>query len=257
MAVELYHFWSSVCSVKARMALEEKEVRWESRYTDIFEFEHLTPKYLALNPNGVVPTLVHDGESVHESSIIIEYIDEAFEGPPLKPDAVMDRARMREFIRICDDKFPAIVFPTFIKYILPKLKNRWGEDELKKQAERRPTAFLKDVHGRGIRGEISDDDVADCHRILEGILDNMEHMIVASSGPWLMGARLTLADIAIAPFFQRLLALGRDDMWAMETRPSVSMWFIAIAQRQAFQTATNWPDESGGGYEEVGLTTKR
>ncbi|MCY4551087.1 MAG: glutathione S-transferase family protein [Defluviicoccus sp.] len=257
MAVELYHFWSSVCSVKARMALEEKGVPWESRYTDIFRFDQLTPEYLALNPDGVVPTLVHDGEPVRESSIIIEYVDEAFEGPPLKPDGAMARARMREFIRITDDKFPAIVFPTFVKYILPKLKNRWGEDELKKQAERRPTAFLKDVHSRGVRGEISDEEIEQCNRTMEGILDEMERAIAASGGPWLMGTRLTLADIAIAPFFQRLLALGRDDMWAEDARPLVGAWFAAIGQRPAFQAAANWPDETGGGYEEVGLTTKR
>ena len=164
---------------------------------------------------------------------------------------------MREFIRLCDDKFPAIVFPTFVKYILPKLRNRWGEEELKKQAERRPTAFLRDVHGRGVRGEITEAEIEQCNRVIENILDEMERMIAASGGPWLMGARLTLADIAIAPFFQRLLALGREDMWAEEARPLVCAWFAAIGRRPAFQTAANWPDETGGGYEEVGLTTSR
>ena len=257
MAVELYHFWSSVCSVKARMALEEKGVPWTSRYIDLFSFDQMTPEYLAINPDGVVPTLVHDGEPVHESSIIIEYVDDAFDGPPLKPDGPLAQARMREFIRLTDDKFPAIVFPTFVKYILPKLKNRWGEDELRKQAERRPLEFYKDVHGRGVNGEITDEEVARCNGIIEGILDRMEEMIADSGGPWLMGGRLTLADIAIAPYFFRLLALGRDDMWAPETRPHVSDWYKAVSAKDSFQTAVNWPDETGGGYEEVGLTTAR
>ena len=239
------------------MALEEKGVRWVSRYTDIFRFDQMEPDYLALNPDGVVPTLVHDGEPICESSIIIEYVDEAFDGPPLKPDAPMERARMRAFIRLCDDKFPAIVFPTFVKYILPKLKNRWGTEELQKQADRRPTEFLKDVHTRGIRGEIGEDEIERCNRTIEGILDVMEAMIAASGGPFLLGARLTLADIAIAPFFFRLLALGRDDMWAEAARPRVSAWYGEINRRPAFQTAANWPDETGGGYEEVGLTTSR
>ena len=112
MAVELYHFWSSVCSVKARMALEEKGVAWQSRYIDLFTFDQMTPEYLALNPDGVVPTLVHDGEAIRESSVIIEYVDDAFDGPSLKPTQPLALARMREFIRVCDDEFPAIVFPT-------------------------------------------------------------------------------------------------------------------------------------------------
>lgn len=257
MAVELYHFWSSVCSVKARMALEEKGVPWVSRYTDIFRFDQMEPEYLALNPAGVVPTLVHDGEPVRESSIIIEYIDEAFEGPALKPAGAMERARMREFIKLTDDKFPAIVFPTFVKYILPKLKNRWGEEELKKQAERRPMDFYKDLHGRGVRGEISDEEVERCNKMMESILDEMERLIVVSGGPWVMGSQITLADIAIAPFLFRLLALGQEDMWAQGVRPGVHAWYAEISQRPAFQTAVNWPDETGGGYEEVGLTTSR
>ena len=257
MAVELYHFWSSVCSVKARMALEEKGVAWTSRYIDLFAFDQLEPGYLALNPDGVVPTLVHDGRPVRESTIIVEYVDEAFEGPPLQPDGAMERARMREFIRLTDDKFPAIVFPTFVKYILPKLKNRWGRPELERQAERRPAAFYRDVHGRGVRGEITDDEVETCHRTIGSILDRMERMIGESGGPWIMGERLTLADIAIAPFFFRLLALGREDMWAEAARPGVGVWYAAIREKDSFQTAVGWPDESGGGYEEVGLTTGR
>lgn len=257
MAVELYHFWSSVCSVKARMALEEKGVPWTSRYVDLFRFDQMTPEYLAINPDGVVPTLVHDGEPVHESSIIIEYVDDAFDGPPLKPDTALGVARMREFIRLTDDRFPAIVFPTFVKYLLPKLKNRWGEEELAKQAERRPMEFYRDVHGRGVRGEIGPEELERCNRMIEGILDRMEEMVGESGGPWLMGEQLTLADIAIAPYFFRLLALGRDDMWAEEMRPGVSAWYKAVSAKPSFRTAVSWPDETGGGYEEVGLSTAR
>ena len=60
--VELYHFWSSVCSVRVRMALEEKKVTWQSRYIDLFAFDQMTPDYLAINADGVVPTLVHNGQ---------------------------------------------------------------------------------------------------------------------------------------------------------------------------------------------------
>jgi len=257
MAVELYHFWSSVCSVRARMALEEKQVAWESRYIDLFQFQQMTPEYLAINPDGVVPTLVHDGQPVRESAIIIEYVDEAFDGPPLAPERAIDRARMREFMRYTDDRFPAIVFPTYVKYILPKLKNRWGEEELRKQADRRPIDFYKDVHGRGVRGEISPEEIERCDKSIEEILDRMETMIADSGGPWLMGERITLADIMVAPYFFRLLALGRNEMWAEGARPGVHGWYEALNERPAFRTAVEWPDESGGGYEEVGLTTAR
>lgn len=256
MTVELYHFWSSVCSVRCRMALEEKGVAWESRYIDLFRFDQMTPDYLALNPAGVVPTLVHDGRPIRESTVINEYIDDAFDGPALVPADPFLAARMREFVRLCEDEFSAIVFPTFVKYILPKLRNRWGDEELRKQAERRPMAFYRDVHGRGIRAEIAPEEIEDCHRRVLGILDRMEAMLDDHGGPWLVGA-FSLADIAVAPYMFRLLALGQDTWWAPDVRPLVSAWYAAVSQRDAYLTAVNWPDETGGGYEEVGLTTQR
>ena len=255
MTVELYHFWSSVCSVRARMALEEKGVQWESRYIDLFNFDQMTPEYLAINPDGVVPTLVHDGEAVHESSVIIDFVDDAFDGPSLKPSDALHTARVREFMKLCDDKFSAIVLPTFVKYLLPKLKNRWGADELQIQAQRRPTEFYQKVHGDGINGAISDDDIEKCHDDIQTILDRMEAMLAEEA--WLVGNQLTLADITVAPYMFRLLALGLDGWWAPDVRPRVGEWYKRVAALPSYQTAVNWPDETGGGYEEVGLTTKR
>jgi glutathione S-transferase len=100
--IELYHFWSSVCSVRCRMALEEKRVKWTSRYIDLFKFDQMRPEYLKLNPDGVVPTLVHDGKPIRESTIINEYIDAAVEGPKLVPADPLKAARMREFTGYVD-----------------------------------------------------------------------------------------------------------------------------------------------------------
>ena len=236
--------WSSITSgvrcarCGAGMALEEKGVAWESRYIDLFTFDQMEPAYLAINPAGVVPTLVHDGEPIRESTVINEYIDAAFDGPSLTPADPVKAARMREFVRICEDEFPAIVFPTFVKYLLPKLRNRWGDDELKKQAERRPEQFYRDVHGRGVRGEITDAEVQACDARLEKILDRMENMLT-EGGPWLVGD-LSLADIAVAPYFFRLIALGKDDLWAASRRPHVHRWYERMAAREAYQRAVNW-----------------
>ena len=90
--------------------------------------------------DGVVPTLVHDGQVVRESSIICEYIDDAFAGPPLIPSAPLEAARMRQFVRALRPRPGSVIAKlTMVKYILPKLRNRWSEAELQKQAELRPT----------------------------------------------------------------------------------------------------------------------
>ena len=85
MGVTLYHNAASTCSVKARFALEEKGVSWDSEHVDLMKGEQHDPEYVKLNPNHVVPTLVHDGTALIESSLIIQYVDETFDGPSLVP----------------------------------------------------------------------------------------------------------------------------------------------------------------------------
>ncbi len=252
--IELYHFWSSVCSARCRMALEEKGVKWTSRYIDLFKFDQLKPEYLAINSDGMVPTLVHDGAPVRESTIINEYIDAAFEGPALVPDHPLKQARMREFVRKCEDGFDAIVKLTMVKYILPKLRNRWGEDELIKQAARRPTRYYQDIHSRAVRGAITAAELAEARFSIEELLDRVERSL--DTGPWIVGEDFTLADIAIAPYTFRLSALGSDQFWSKDRRPRMNEWYKRLSARPAFQKAVSWPDESGGGYEEVGLHAK-
>ena len=249
--IELYHFWSSVCSVRCRMALEEKGVAWTSRYIDLFKFDQLKPEYLAINPDGVVPTLVHDGAPIRESTIINEYIDAAFPGPKLVPAEPILQARMREFVRRCEDGFDGIVKLTMDKYIFPKLKNRWGIEELTKQAARRPKKYYRDIHSRAVRGEIAEQELDESRALIEGLLDDLEQTL--DPGPWIAGRQFTLADIAIAPYMFRLAALGADQFWSHNRRPRVNEWYARLAARPAFRTAVSWPDESGGGYEEVGL----
>ena len=81
----LYHASHSTCSQKVRMVLHEKSVAFEEVRIDLGKKEQLNPDNLALNPNGVVPTLVDDGIPIIESSVICEYLDEKYPQNPLVP----------------------------------------------------------------------------------------------------------------------------------------------------------------------------
>ena len=94
----LYHYWSSVCSQKARMCLIEKKIPWESRHVDIFAFENYSDWYTKLNPKNVVPTLDHDGRIVIESNVIMEYLEDTFTDVPLRPTDPYARAMMRLWV---------------------------------------------------------------------------------------------------------------------------------------------------------------
>ena len=102
----LYHSGLTTCSKQVRHCLREKGLPYESRYVDLLRFEHLSPDYLKLNPNGVVPTLVHDGKIIINSACINEYIEDAFPEPSLRPVDLVHRARMRRWVWTADDSHP-------------------------------------------------------------------------------------------------------------------------------------------------------
>src|SRR5262252_288790 len=94
--LELYHGGHTTCSRKSRLCLREKGLPYKSHFLNLRAFEQHSPHYVALNPNGVVPTLVDDGEAVIDSMLINEYLDEKYDqAPRLRPRNPLDKARMR------------------------------------------------------------------------------------------------------------------------------------------------------------------
>ena len=96
--LHLYHSGVSNCSMRVRIALEEKGLPWTSHHLNILKKEHITPEYFGINPNGLVPTLVHDGKVIIESDDIIEYIDETFPEPSLRPPEGPARELMNDWL---------------------------------------------------------------------------------------------------------------------------------------------------------------
>ena len=92
--LELYHHGSSVCAAKVRMYMHEKDLDWEGHYIDILKGEQFDPAYMKLNPKAVVPTLVHDGEVICDSTVICEYLEDVFTDIALRPTNGLEHARV-------------------------------------------------------------------------------------------------------------------------------------------------------------------
>ena len=91
----LYHGASAVCAAKVRVTLAEKGADYDSRPVNLQSGEQFDPEYMKLNPNAVVPTIVHKGNVLIESTVINEYIDDVIPGPALRPADPYGRARVR------------------------------------------------------------------------------------------------------------------------------------------------------------------
>ena len=113
--LELYHHGSSTCAAKVRFALAEKGLEWVPHYVDILSGEQFRPGFLAINPKGVVPVLIADGEVITESTVICEYLEDAFPEPRLYPRSPLERARVRAWTKAVDEELhPACSAITYV-----------------------------------------------------------------------------------------------------------------------------------------------
>jgi glutathione S-transferase len=98
----LYGLARSVYTRIARLALEEKGVRYTLEEVEIFGPAGVPAEHLARQPFGRIPAFAHDGFVLYETDAITRYIDEAFPGPRLQPQELRARARMNQVIAIID-----------------------------------------------------------------------------------------------------------------------------------------------------------
>ena len=231
--LELYNFPPSTCSLKVRICLAEKNLEWVDHRLDSRDGDHLKPDYLKLNPNGVVPTLIHDGNVIIDSSVICEYLDEVFPAVRLTPEDPVARAHMRKWLRYFEEvPTPAVRYPTF-QMVLIKGFQKLSPQAFRQAADSRPLRkhFYRRMGQDGFSQEEIDkavDDIADTVARMEGAL--------ASGGPWLMGEAYTLADICVAPSIDRMEDLGFEALWE-DGHPLVTGWFRRIKARPAYAKA--------------------
>jgi len=233
----LYHFWSSTCSRKVRITLAEKKIEWESHHIDIVnKLENLEPNYVKLNPNGVVPTLDHDGKIIIESNIIIEYLDETFPATPLKPKNTYKRAMMRLWLDVAETQLHKNVnIVSYNKRHVPRMNEKFSKEEQRQILMRFPEAEKRATMLKRLENGVSDDDEVFAIDRLEEVVGKMEKTL--ENYVWLAGDTFSLADIAIAPFIERFEANGMKSLVDWKKRPNVGEWWGKIQARPSYQSA--------------------
>ena len=231
--LELYHHGTSVCAAKPRIALAEKGLAWESRYIDILKDEQFSPDYLKLNPKAVVPTLVHDGRVIRESTLIGEYLDEAFPDKPLRPDGPADRVEMRLWTKRLDEELhPACGIVTFaVSHRHAVLSN---PPEIVEAYINKAAPAHRERRRRKLERGIEDAEATSALLVYDQFLHDMETTL--SSRPWLAGDTFSLAEVGVIPYVNRLDMLQLSGMWT-QNRPYLTRWFERIKTRPSFELA--------------------
>lgn len=234
----LHHAWRSSASRRVRLCLEEKGLAYEGHIVDLSKMEQHSPEYLKINPNGVIPTLIHDGRALYESGTICEYLDEVFPEPPLRPADAWGRATMRNWIRYADERIINLVIFNW-RYGAQQVAQKWSDAELEEKVKKIPSRERQEAWRRVARRPYTEDERAEARGKLVQMLDRMEKALGESA--WLAGERYSIADIAQVPFVKRIDEEIAPDEMKPEKHPRVAKWWNAIQERPAFKRARIGP----------------
>ena len=224
--IELYHNINSVCAQKARIALNEKGLQ-AKEYLLTLRGDQNDPAYIKLNPNGVVPTLVHDGQVIIESSLILYYLDEAFPDPPLMPKEPLRRHRVRLYNKLIDEYLhnscTIMTFATAFRARFLKMPREVWQAEINKAPLKRRAEYKRSVIEHGLDSEFVVDALAQHRKLLSWMADDL------ARGSFLAGDAFSLAECAVIPYILRLELLKLTGMW--QQYPAIADWWARMRAR--------------------------
>lgn len=165
-SVILYGASYSVYVRIVRIALHEKGVPYALVPVDVFAEEGVPPAHLERHPFGRIPAFEHDGFAIYETSAITRYVDEAFSGPSLQPDALRDRARMNQIIAMLDNyAYLPMVWDVYVQRVLSSEEEAADEARIASGMEKARTFFMALSNLLGTRDWLSgpEPSLADFH----------------------------------------------------------------------------------------------
>jgi glutathione S-transferase len=233
--LELYHYGFSTCSQKVRLVLAEKRLEFSSHEIDLISGGQHDPDYVKLNPNHVVPTLVHDGAVLLESTLINEYLDEAFPDVPMRPADARGRHAVRLWTKTLDDKVhPATGVVTFAlgpRTLLLQQPAEVREANVAAIPDPKAREARRSVIELGVKAPEFDG----AFRQMVSFLDRIEASLAGDA--WLSGGSFGLADAAALPYVLRMDHLAMTPLISSEARPALADWYSRARARPAYETA--------------------
>lgn len=233
--IELYQFWDSPCCMKVRMVLAEKGLDWELRPIKTYEFDHYQPEYQALNPHSLVPTLVHDGRPVIQSSNIAEYLDDIFPDPPLKPADSALRAEMREWMKEEEEFLFRLIVTLSFNTMMKMRAAGYGMAQLREWSLRHPDQERAQEYLDRVSSPADAAAVAAADKKLRWHLERLERQLARNTGRWVCGEVFSLADICLAGIMDRIEYLDRESVF--NDLSAVTDWVAALRERPSYGVA--------------------
>ena len=223
--IHLFHFSGSACSQKLRIFFNIKKINWNSHVINLIKQEQFSEWFLGINPRGLVPTLVHDGDVHIESNEIMAYLDDVYKDNKLFPIDLIDE--INKDLAFEDSLHHDLRRLTF-RYIIPHAlgKKNPSTIDAKEQFEgtiqgkadenkSKEILFWKNHYQNGI----TDDEIIESANKFKNIYEDFDKTL--KNQKYLKGDEFTVVDLAWYVSTKRLAMAGIP----IEKYKNVQKWF--------------------------------
>ena len=233
--IHLFHFSGSACSQKLRIFFNIKNINWNSHVINLIKQEQFSKWFLGINPRGLVPTLVHDGDVHIESNEIMAYLDDVYKDNKLFPIDLIDE--INKDLAFEDSLHHDLRRLTF-RYIIPHAlgKKNPSTIDAKEQFEgtiqgkadenkSKEILFWKNHYQNGI----TDDEIIESANKFKNIYEDFDKTL--KNQKYLKGDEFTVVDLAWYVSTKRLAMAGIP----IEKYKNVQKWFSNLDNDENFK----------------------
>ena len=197
-SIKIYSSARCPYAQRTRMLMIEKEIPFELTEVDL---RNKPDWFLAVSPYGKVPVIVDDGQTIYESAIINEYLDEKYTSIPMMPEEPVERAKARIWMDYCTNKYLTLSRKLLVDH---------GNEELQRENKKKMKESL--------------------------IYIEKECFEKNANGPFWLDNNISLVDLHYAPFFERFGAF--KELFGVEWPEEcikISDWWSAIQKRDSYK----------------------
>ena len=194
MALEVHTWEVNSNSGKPIIFLKEKGADFDFHYVDVLQFEQHQPEYLALNPEGTVPTVIHDGKVMTESTQALEYLDAVLPGPSFTPEDPLEAYRMRWWATHGASWAASLSVLGWHAFMGPMVR-QMGDEKLEALLERIPKKQRRIAWATAAKSTFTEQQLQDARDGVAAGVQMMERRLRES--PYFAGESYSIADIVI------------------------------------------------------------
>jgi glutathione S-transferase len=244
MAIKYYHAEPLANSLKSMVPLFEKGLAFESVYVDLHKFEQHSQWFVAINPEGQVPVLDHDGHLITQTTVINEYLEDVFPDTPLRPREPLGAARMRYWNKFVDEHVMNYVSMHGWHRMVGIIARKIESGDFEKLMERVP---LPDQRTKWMtaRSGFSPADLAHSTEKIIYAVDKVEKQLAQSA--WLAGNDYTLADINFYSMCGMMVERMFPELEIAKRCPRLVEWRERVTARPAIAKALSQEDRTEPG----------